>query len=380
MNFQVCSIIFLDAPVGTGFSYSSSLLGWNTSDTKSARQIYIFLRKWLADYPEFNSNPLYLGGDSYCGIPIPIIAKEIADGIEAQHKLLINLKGYILGNPMTDKYFDDNSNILFPHRMALITDELYELTKRSCNGEYVNVDPRNVECVKNLGTALEWILRVRRDQILEPNCISDPNNYNIVLPELNGIQGDRTSLGKELPALLFPESECRPFKYLSLVYWANDDSVRNALHIKKGSINTWVRCKFEKLPLERDVQSSLIYHQNLSARGYRALIYRLISLTCPLYAKGLRSLPWIKSLDYSIIVDWRPWFVSDQTAEFTRTYSNHITFATVKAGGHTAPEYKPEKCLAMLARWLSYKVTILYSGELRQNLLRLASTLLLMSS
>ncbi|KAF9621142.1 hypothetical protein IFM89_016636 [Coptis chinensis] len=355
---KVSSIIFLDAPVGSGFSYSSSLLGWNSSDTKSSRQTYIFLRKWLADHPEFNNNPFYLGGDSYCGITIPIIAKEIADGISAQHKPLINLKGYLLGNPVTDVHSNDNSKILFSHRMALITDELYELTKRTCKGEYVNVDPKNVECVKNLGAALELIERVNDNQILEPkcdttepNCISDPNNCTIELPLERRIQGDRRFLGKKLPALLFPESECREFNYVSLVYWANDGSVRNALHIRKGSINTWVRCKKDILPLERDVQSSLIYHQNLSARGYRALIY---SGDHDKYVSYLGTLAWIKSLNYSIIDDWRQWLVSGQVAGYTRTYSNRMTFATVKGGGHTAPEYKPEECLAMIARWLSH--------------------------
>ncbi|KAF9612962.1 hypothetical protein IFM89_004665 [Coptis chinensis] len=314
--------------------------------------------QWLADRPEFNNNPFYLGGESYCGITIPIIAKEIADGISAQHKPLINLKGYLLGNPRTDVHFDGNSKIPFSHRMALITDELYELTKRTCKGEYVNVDPKNVECVKNLGAALELINRVNEAHILEPNCytpepncISDPNNCTIELPLERRIQGDRRFLGKKLPALLSPESECREFNYVSLVYWANDDSVRNALHIRKGSINTWVRCKFKKLPLERDVQSSIIYHQNLSARGYRALIY---SGDHDNGKNHLGTQAWIKSLNYSIIDDWRPWLVSGQVAGYTRTYSNRMTFATVKAGGHTAPEYKPEECFAMIARWLSH--------------------------
>jgi serine carboxypeptidase-like clade 1 len=43
--FQVANVIFLDAPVGTGFSYSKSPEGYYSSDTKSPYAIYLFLRK-----------------------------------------------------------------------------------------------------------------------------------------------------------------------------------------------------------------------------------------------------------------------------------------------------------------------------------------------
>lgn len=42
---QIASIIFVDAPVGTGFSYSTTQSGYYSSDTQSAKDIYKFLRK-----------------------------------------------------------------------------------------------------------------------------------------------------------------------------------------------------------------------------------------------------------------------------------------------------------------------------------------------
>lgn len=61
---------------------------------------------------------------------------------------------------------------------------------------------------------------------------------------------------------------------------------------------------------------------------------------------------WIKSLNYSIDDDWRPWNINDQVAGYTRSYSNKMTYATVKGSGHTAGSYKPEECFVMFKRWI----------------------------
>ncbi|KAJ0846981.1 putative peptidase S10, serine carboxypeptidase, alpha/Beta hydrolase [Helianthus annuus] len=82
--------------------------------------------KWFESHPEFVSNPFYVGGDSYSGIPVPIITHLISDGNEAGNEPYINLKGYILGNPFT---FPEQSNykIRFANGMGLISDELYKV-------------------------------------------------------------------------------------------------------------------------------------------------------------------------------------------------------------------------------------------------------------
>ncbi|PNX76384.1 serine carboxypeptidase [Trifolium pratense] len=53
---------------------------------------------------------------------------------------------------------------------------------------------------------------------------------------------------------------------------------------------------------------------------------------------------WIRALNYSIVDDWRPWFVNGQVGGYTRTYSNGMTFSTVKGSGHTAAQYTPDQC------------------------------------
>lgn len=49
--------------------------------------------QWLIDHPTFLSNQVYIGGDSYSGIPIPVIVQEISQG---KKKKLINF--YIIAS------------------------------------------------------------------------------------------------------------------------------------------------------------------------------------------------------------------------------------------------------------------------------------------
>lgn len=42
------------------------------------------------------------------------------------------VQGYVLGNPATDIKIDRNSKVPFAHRMAFISDELYEVGHEFC--------------------------------------------------------------------------------------------------------------------------------------------------------------------------------------------------------------------------------------------------------
>uniref|UniRef100_A0A0A9CQ53 Uncharacterized protein n=1 Tax=Arundo donax TaxID=35708 RepID=A0A0A9CQ53_ARUDO len=77
--------------VGAGFSYSIIEQGYKSSDTKAVNQILIFLRKWFDAHPEFLSNPLYMGGDSYSGMIVPTVTSGIAKGYFPQLSVSVPL-------------------------------------------------------------------------------------------------------------------------------------------------------------------------------------------------------------------------------------------------------------------------------------------------
>ncbi|KAG1341810.1 putative Serine carboxypeptidase-like 18 [Cocos nucifera] len=228
--------------------------------------------------------------------------------------------------------------------MGLISDELYESTKKSCGGEYAS--PRNEQCANHLESINECIVGINTAHILEPMCLLASPKTSIVAAYSRRLLKEDI---KEFPLLKSDLAlECRTSGYLLSKYWADNDAVREALNIHKGTVQQWQRCNH--LPYTKDIPSSLKFHLNLTSRGYRALVY---SGDHDMLVPFVGTQAWIRSLNFSIVDDWRPWSVGGQVAGFTRTYSNNLTFATVKGAGHTAPEFRPKECLVMLQRWLS---------------------------
>ncbi|XP_059445909.1 serine carboxypeptidase-like 18 isoform X2 [Corylus avellana] len=305
---KVANIIFLDAPVGTGFSYAESSDGYFTSDTLSAAQNYEFLRKWLMAHSMFLSNPLYISGDSYSGMTVPIILQEVLNGNEVGDQPPMNLKGYVLGNPFTDIIYDLNSRVKFAHRTALISDQLYESTKRNCKGEYSRPDPSNAPCMEDLQVVSECIAKIQRPHILEPKCSE-------LSPKPNKLWGWSYDLSDSMIDILtstpqVPRPWCRNYNYLYSYIWANDKTVQNALHTREGTITTWDRCN-KSMVYAHNIITSIDYHHNLTKKDLRGLVY---SGDHDMVIPHVGTQEWIETLNLTVGDSWRPWFVEGQVA------------------------------------------------------------------
>lgn len=349
---EVANVIFLDAPVGTGFSYSKSPEGYYSSDTKSPYAIYLFLRKWLLDHPQYSKNPLYIAGDSYSGVIVPQVTLLISNGNKEGNSPHMGLLGYMLGNPVTDQHGDENSRMKYFHRVSLISDELYESVKASCNGEFIDPDPTNSTCIDDIGLVAECTIKVNDAEILEPKC-------SFATPRPKTMNWGRKFFD-DIPEEIIQsptkrqENWCRNNNYVLSYMWANDEKVQNALGIRNGTITDWKRCN-KSLAYDSNLFSVVHYHEELLKRGYRALIY---SGDHDMMIPYVGTQTWINFLNLTLVDGWKPWFVDGQIAGFTEKFSEKVgdglTFATVKGGGHTAPEYKPKECLEMADRWLSF--------------------------
>ncbi|PWZ37204.1 Serine carboxypeptidase-like 2 [Zea mays] len=276
--------------------------------------------KWFNDHPEYHANPFYIDGESYAGKIVPFLAQMISEGI-ILIALVLLLYGYLVGNPSTEERIDVSARVPCAHGFGIISHQLYEMILGHCHGEdYSN--PAKELC----GQALKTFNDVRALDVYFHYVVNA--NFYIVVTLLVQV-----------------------YRYYLSYFWANDRRTRDALGIKEGTVDEWVRCHNDdqELPYESELKSVVKYHRNLTSRGYRAMVY---SGDHDLLVPHLGTQAWVRSLNFPVVDDWRAWHLGGQSAGFTITYSNNMTFATIKGAGHTAPEYEPERCFAMFSRWI----------------------------
>ncbi|XP_020967827.1 serine carboxypeptidase-like 31 [Arachis ipaensis] len=66
---QEANILFLESPVGVGFSYSNTTSNYDQlGDQMTANDAYTFLHNWFLKFPSYRTRTFYIAGESYAGI------------------------------------------------------------------------------------------------------------------------------------------------------------------------------------------------------------------------------------------------------------------------------------------------------------------------
>ncbi|TQW01031.1 carboxypeptidase Y precursor [Cordyceps javanica] len=90
------NVIFLDQPVGTGYSYGEQV----SSSLAASKDIYALLKLFFQQFPQYAKQDFHIAGESYAGHYIPDDAAEILSHSDSG----INLKSILIGNGLTDAY------------------------------------------------------------------------------------------------------------------------------------------------------------------------------------------------------------------------------------------------------------------------------------
>ena len=102
---RVASMIFVEQPLFTGYSYSADPADAQTTDELNAARLTTFIDRWLDRFPSLRANPFYIASESYGGHYVPMTTVAVLNHNRAALAAgdeVIQLRGVLVGNPLTD--------------------------------------------------------------------------------------------------------------------------------------------------------------------------------------------------------------------------------------------------------------------------------------
>lgn len=95
-------LLFLDNPINTGFSFSSGDDGYARSSDDYSSTLYEAIRQFFILFPDLQSNPFIITGESYAGKYVPAMALRISQKNSAGFLPRVPLVGIAVGDGLVD--------------------------------------------------------------------------------------------------------------------------------------------------------------------------------------------------------------------------------------------------------------------------------------
>lgn len=113
------SVIYLDLPVGTGFSFTGNLTGYSRSLEDITEHVMEFLRQFFELFSEFKDRDFYLAGESYGARYSVAIAYQL---LMDQRGLPLRLRGIIGGNGFLGPVLQTADSSEFLYQTSMLDD------------------------------------------------------------------------------------------------------------------------------------------------------------------------------------------------------------------------------------------------------------------
>ncbi|XP_019162575.1 PREDICTED: serine carboxypeptidase-like 31 [Ipomoea nil] len=337
------NLLFLESPIGVGFSYSNMSADFvNLGDDFAANDAYTFLHKWFLKFPSFRTRAFYIAGESYAGKYVPQLAELIVDK-NKDPSLSIDLRGVLLGNPETSDAEDWKGIVDYAWSHAIISDETHSIILESCDFNS-NDTWSNKDCTQAIDEVYRQYKEIDMYSLYTSVCIdslpsSDDNSSEAVF---------KSSSKMVMPRLMGGYDPCLD-GYTKSYY--NRPDVQKALHASDGhNLKDWRICNmslFYDWSYQKD--SVLPIYHKLIAAGLKIWVY---SGDTDGRVPVLSTRYSISALGLPITQAWRPWYHQKQVGGWVQEYKG-LTFATFRGAGHAVPTFKPSESLAFFSSFIS---------------------------
>ncbi|KAL6645463.1 hypothetical protein ACP70R_017071 [Stipagrostis hirtigluma subsp. patula] len=325
----VANMLFLDSPVGVGFSYTVNTAVYNTmEDNMTAHDSYMFMQKWLDRFPEYKTRDLYIVGESYAGHFVPELAVAIhVFKVARPNDTPMNLKGIAIGNGILEYALEQSALYGYLWQHAFISDSAHTLIAQSCR----NAEDESPVCQGAKDSAYGHIGNIDIYNVYATKC-----HDKRVKPSAS-----------KCVDLADPCAQYYVEAYL------NQPEVQKAVHVDAGWKGPWTRCRTYNLNrFGNSPKATMLPHiKALATGGIRVWIF---SGDLDAMVPVISTRQSVEKLGLGIVEDWRPWTSGankEEVAGYVIEYRG-LVFATLRGSGHMAPIDQPERVLDLFASFL----------------------------
>lgn len=334
---KVSNLLYVDQPTGTGFSYSSDRRDIRHNEEGVSNDLYDFLQAFFKEHPQLAENDFYITGESYAGHYIPAFASRVHRGNKAKEGIHINLKGFAIGNGLTDPQIQYKAYSDYALEVGIIKEAEYNRINK--------VLPACELAIKLCGT----------DGTI--SCVASYFVCNTIFSSIMALAGNINyyDIRKKCEGSL-----CYDFS--NMEKFLNQKPVRETLDV--GDID-FVSCSptvYQAMLMDwmRNLEVGI---PTLLEDGIKLLVY---AGEYDLICNWLGNSRWVHAMEWAgqknfVASSEVPFEVDGTEAGLMKGYGP-LSFIKVHDAGHMVPMDQPKAALEMLKRWTQGTLTEPKSG------------------
>ncbi|OMO81202.1 Peptidase S10, serine carboxypeptidase [Corchorus olitorius] len=265
-----------------------ALFYWLTEAPSNPEDSYVFLVKWFERFPQYKYREFYIAGESYAGHYVPQLSQIVYERNKGVENPVINFKGFLVGNAVTDDYHDFVGTFEYWWTHGLISDSTYKRLRVAC--DLGSSTHPSLECMNALRVA----------EVEQGNI--DP--YSIFTQPCKDAATLRQNMRGHYPWMSRAYDPCT--ERYSAVYF-NRPEVQKALHANVTGIPyPWQTCSEIVGNYWADAPLSMLpIYKELIAAGLRIWVYSgdtdaVVPVTATRYSIDALKLP--------TVTNWYPWY------------------------------------------------------------------------
>ncbi|XP_061632472.1 probable serine carboxypeptidase CPVL [Phyllopteryx taeniolatus] len=321
------SVLYIDNPVGTGYSFTDDDRGYAQNQDDVGRDLYSALIQFFQLFPEYQSNDFYATGESYAGKYVPAVSYYIHKN-NPTAKVKLNFKGMAIGDGLCDPEMMLGGYGEFLYQTGMI-DHVQK--------QYVN---KQTDLGVQLIQQQKWVEAFKVfDSLLNGDLAPYPSFFQ-----------NATGCTNYFNYMLCQEPEDQ--EYFSA--FVTLPEVRRAIHV--GDLEFHDGSRVEK-HLMQDVMKSVKPWLGVLMDHYKVLIYSGqldVIVAAPLTERFLPTVNWTGAAAYRTAPRF-PWKLQPEDTEVAGYVRQVGEFyqVIVRGGGHILPYDQPARSLDMIDRFLS---------------------------